>query len=185
MNATQTRFVDAAIHASSLGDTDKAYVDQARSQLAEWRSEVVSDLMNYLRSNALLIERLEAKGINVDSLEPYALKWYDRLIGGAYGDDYWNDVWLLGLHALNADLEVSHIIEIGSHVSFTLNQRIFETYREGSAVLLAHAISSLISSSITVAAEAAYYELFACVQRAGITKPIIQRMIKIELNTQA
>ncbi len=185
MNSIQTGFIEAAIQASCLRDADKACIDQARDKLAEWRSEVVSDLMDHLRGDPLLLERLEAKGIKVDGLESAAFEWYDRLIGGAYGDDYWNDVWLLGLHALNADLEVSHIIGIGCHLSFELHQRIFETYREGSAVLVAHAISSLISTTITVAAESAYYELFACVQRAGITKPIIQRMINIEVNKQA
>ena len=184
MNAIQSGYVDAAIQASCLDEADKACVDQARDKLAEWRSEVVSDLMDYLRSDQSLLDRLEAKGIRIDSLESHALAWYDRLISGAYGDDYWNDVWLLGLHALNADLEVSHIIGIGCHLSFELHRRIFETYREGSAILVAHAMTSLISSTVTIAAESAYYELFACVQRAGITKPIIQRMINIEVNSQ-
>lgn len=184
MNAIQTEFVAAAIQASCLGEADKAYVDQARGMLIEWRSEIISELMDYLRGDPLLMKRLEAKGINMSSLETHALKWYDRLIGGAYSDDYWNDVWLLGLHVLNADLEVSHIIGIGSHLSFEIQQRIFETYREGSAVNVARAINHMITGTVTVAAEAAYYELFACVQRAGITKPIIQRMINIELNTQ-
>jgi len=184
VNAIQTRFIDASIQASGLSAADKTYIDQARGQWVEWRLEVVSGLMDHLRSDSLLMERLEAKSISVDALEPYALEWYDRLIAGAYGDNYWSDVWLLGLHALNTDLEVSHILGIGSYLSFELHRRIFETYREGSAMLVAHAINSLISSTFNVVAESAYYELSSCVQRAGITKPILQRMIKLEVKKQ-
>ena len=184
MNAIQSGYIDAAIHASGFGDADKACIEQAKGKLVEWRSDVVSGLMDYLRGDQSLLDSLEEQGVSMASFESLALEWYDRLISGVYGDDYWGDLWLLGLHALNADWEVSQIIGVGTYVSGDLQRRIFETYREGSAVAVAHAMGSLISSSMTVAAESAYYELFACVQRAGITKPIIQRMIKIEVNSK-
>jgi len=184
MSTHQTEYVTAILQSTGFSDDDKDCLNKARNQLMEWRAEIIPQLIKTLGSSSTFSEYLKTKELNASHFETLALEWYERLFSGVYNNDYWNDVWLLGLRALNEELEVSHIIAIAHNLNLELQQRTFQTYREGSAVCVARSVNSLISSTMMVASQAMYFELFACVQRAGITKPIIQRMINLEVNSR-
>jgi len=184
MNLTQPEIIHSIIENTPFNSGDVACIDQAKEKFQEWRNEIVTSLMQYIQNDTNLQTHLNEKAISMQTVESNLFEWYDRIINDTHDDDFWNNIWLFGLKTLQLDIEISYIITFGYRFVFELQQRIFSTYREGSALKLSNAISNIISCTISIVSESAYYERFACSEQAGLTKPIIQRLINVEVNSR-
>ena len=165
-----------------MREEDIAYIQQAKSKLREWSSDIVTELINSLKEDTTFFPKLKSSGHDIQQFETEALEWYRLFTNASYDEYYWEKVWKLGLLSLKAEIRISQIMAISHYVRLSLRRRIFETYREASAASLIQALSHLITCTSSIVAEAAYSELFSCVEKAGIRKPILQRMINLEVD---
>jgi len=154
-------------------------IAQNKEKLITWKEDLLNAFINEVAAHSSDMDgddRKEAK-----NLETTLVNWYEDIISGDTGEDFWDRQWKVGLKYLAEDVDLNFLIAMMSFLQKKFAQKAFQEYSQEEALEIFLAFKTITDAILATIVDG-HLNLYinAIEQMSGIKRPVIERMASLE-----
>jgi len=171
-NLTDVLNVATGINGHNQSDWD--VLKSARATTTPWGPEVVKIFYDTLYAHADAAAILGAG--NRQLREETLTRWYEALVSGEPGEEFWRATWLVGLIHIRVGVRNAYMMAIATRVEEAFLQHCVEAFDQKQALEVFFAFKRVFSTVVTVIGESYVSGLISGVESVGINEKLLDRM---------
>ncbi len=164
---------------SNLSEETYKTIAQNKDTLITWKDSLLQSFKDEVALNENSMSGEDKK--EAKNLETTLVDWYEDIISGDTGDDFWKRQWNVGLKYLAEGVKLDMLIGMMSFLQKKFAEKAFESYPPEEALKIYQAFKSITDAVLAVIVEG-HLDLYinAIEKMSGIKRPVIERMASLE-----
>ncbi|NPA16742.1 MAG: hypothetical protein GXO05_03245 [Aquificae bacterium] len=160
------------------GETYKT-IAQNKEKLITWKEDLLNAFISEVKAHSGDMDSDDKK--EAKNLETTLVDWYEDIISGDTGEDFWNRQWKVGLKYLADDVDLNLLIAMMSFLQKKFAEKAFQEYPQEQALEIFLAFKTITDAILATIVDG-YLNLYinAIEQMSGIKRPVIERMASLE-----
>ncbi|NPA58551.1 MAG: hypothetical protein GXN94_04565 [Aquificae bacterium] len=164
---------------SGLNEETYKVIAENKDKLITWKNDLLEAFKKEVASHSGEMDSDDKK--EAKNLETTLVDWYEDIISGDTGEDFWDRQWKVGLKYLADGVDLNMLVAMMSFLQKKFAEKAFQEYPPEEALKIFLAFKTITDAILATVVEG-HLDLYinAIEKMSGIKKPVIERMASLE-----